>query len=230
MQSLFSTYSKIDNPTWEMILFTFILSFLLSGLVAFTYEKTTHNTVKNYGLIQVFILSSMISTMILQAIGDNAAAGLGMLGALHVVQFRTTIKNLRDTVFMFACLGCGIACGLYGFFIAVMGCLLFCLFAFLVRYSPFHFSHLITWRISLRSDEITGQTDDFSFVMNEYCHFWTLESYSAEPKKDPLSTAPPKFMYQYTLLFKDEDKQRMFVQALSYMEIETVALKKRNEK
>lgn len=230
MQSLFSTYSKIDNPTWEMILFTFILSFLLSALIAFTYEKTTHSTVKNSGLIQVFILSSMIATMILQAIGDNAAAGLGMLGALHVIQFRTTIKNLRDTVFMFACLGCGIACGLYGFFIAIMGCVLFCIIAFLVRLSPFHFSHLVTWKIVLRSVEGMSLSEDFKTVMDEYCHFWALEGFNLEPIKDPLSTAPKSCLYEYTMLYKNEDKQRMFLQALSYLEVEVVGLKKKNEK
>ena len=213
-----------------MILFTFILSFLLSALIAFTYEQTTHSTVKNYGLIQVFILSSMISTMILQAIGDNAAAGLGMLGALQVIQFRTTIKNLRDTVFMFACLGCGIACGLYGFFIAGMGSLLFCLIAFLIRFSPFHFSHLITWKITLRSEELMRLSDDFKIVMDEYCHFWTLESFNVEVVKDPLSIEPKMNLYEYTLLFKNEDRQRTFLQALSYLQVEITSLKKKNEK
>ena len=230
MQSLFSTYSKIDNPTWEMILFTFILSFLLSALIAFTYDKTTQSTVKNSGLIQVFILSSMIATMILQAIGDNAAAGLGMLGALHVIQFRTTIKNLRDTVFMFACLGCGIACGLYGFFIAVMGCVLFCMIAFLVRFSPFHLSHLITWKIVLRGEKGISLSEDFKLVMDEYCHFWTLEGFNVESNKTVSLSTNPKYLYEYTLLYKNEDKQRMFLQALSYLEVEVTSLKKKNEK
>ena len=230
LQNLFSTYSKIDNPTWEMILFTFILSFLLSALVAFTYEKTTHSTVKNSGLIQVFVLSSMIATMILQAIGDNAAAGLGMLGALHVVQFRTTIKNLRDTVFMFACLGCGIACGLYGFFIAVLGCVLFCTIAVLMRFSPYHFSHLINWKIALRGEKKLSDSDEFKHVMDEYCRLWSLESFAVEPKRDPLSIEPPVCVYEYTIIYKNEAQERIFLQALSYLSVEVVRLKKKNEK
>ena len=151
MLDFFSTYSKIENPTLEMVLFTFILSFLLSSLVAFTYEKTTFSTVRHYGLMQTFILSSLIATMVLQAIGDNVASGLGMLGALTVVQFRTTLRNPRDMIFVFAALGSGIATGLYGWRIAIIGTLFFCIVAFLIRFSPFHFSHLPVWNLKLKA-------------------------------------------------------------------------------
>ena len=230
MQSFFSVYAKIDNPTWEMIIFTFILSFLLSGLIAFTYEKTTHNTVKHFGLIQAFILSSLISTMILQAIGDNAAAGLGMLGALQIVQFRTAVKNPRDIIFMFASLGAGIACGLYGFFIATLGTCLFCIIAFLIRFSSFHFSHLIVWNINIRSEEIVRLSDDFNLNMSQYCHFWTLEGFNQDNDKEKLLKNPNSKLYQYTILLKDEDKKRDLLHALSLMEIDVVSLKKKNDK
>ena len=126
-----SIYSKIENPTFEMILFTFLLSFLLSALIAFTYNMTTRSTLRTTNFIQSLMLSALIATMVLQAIGDNVASGLGMLGALTVIQFRTALRNPRDIVFMFAALGTGIACGLYGFFIAILGVFFFCFLAIL---------------------------------------------------------------------------------------------------
>lgn len=230
MQSFFSIYSKIDNPTWEMVIFTFILSFLLSGLIAFTYEKTTHSTVKHFGLIQSFILSSLIATMILQAIGDNAAAGLGMLGALQIVQFRTNVRNPRDIVFMFASLGAGIACGLYGFFIASLGTILFCVIAFLIRFSSFHFSHLIVWEARLRSEEIVRLGDDFNMMMDDFCHSWTLECLLQDTDKEKILNNPNSRLYDYTILLKNEEKKREFLHALSVMGIDVVSLKKKNEK
>lgn len=230
MQNFFSIYAKIDNPTWEMTVFTFILSFLLSGLIAFTYEKTTHSTVKHFGLIQSFILSALIATMILQAIGDNAAAGLGMIGALHIVQFRTNVRNPRDIIFMFAALGVGISCGLFGFFIATLGTCLFCLIAFLIRFSSFHFSHLIIWSISIRSDEMVRLSEDFNLTMEQFCHTWTLEGFSQDTDKERILKNPNAKIYQYTILFKTEERQRDFLNSFACMGIDVASFKKKNEK
>jgi uncharacterized membrane protein YhiD involved in acid resistance len=229
MQEFFSTYSRIENPTWEMIIFSFILSFLLAALIAFTYHKTTQNAIKHYGLIQTFIAGSMIATMVLQAIGDNIASGLGMLGALNIVQFRTTLRNPRDSIFMFAALGVGIACGLYGFIIAGLGTLLFCGLSFLILYSPFHFSNLMSWNIKLKMDELMRLSSDFEGVMTEFFHYWALEGITQE-KTGTKELVDNSRIYEFTLQFKDEVKQKDFLQALSFLNISIVSLSKKNNK
>jgi uncharacterized membrane protein YhiD involved in acid resistance len=229
MQEFFSTYSRIENPTWEMIIFSFILSFLLAALIAFTYHKTTQNAIKHYGLIQTFIAGSMIATMVLQAIGDNIASGLGMLGALNIVQFRTTLRNPRDSIFMFAALGVGIACGLYGFIIAGLGTLLFCGLSFLILYSPFHFSNLMSWNIKLKMDELMRLSSDFEGVMTEFFHYWALEGITQE-KTGTKELVDNSRIYEFTLQFKDEVKQKDFLQALSFLNISIVSFSKKNNK
>jgi uncharacterized membrane protein YhiD involved in acid resistance len=229
MQEFFSTYSRIENPTWEMIIFSFILSFLLAALIAFTYHKTTQNAIKHYGLIQTFIAGAMIATMVLQAIGDNIASGLGMLGALNIVQFRTTLRNPRDSIFMFAALGVGISCGLYGFIIATLGTLLFCGLSFLILYSPFHFSNLLSWHIKIKTDELMRLSADFETVMNEYFIYWALEGITQE-KTGMKELIDNSRIYEYTLQFKDDIKQKDFLQALSFLNISIVSLVKKNNK
>ena len=76
--------------------------------------------------------------MIVMAIGDNIGRGLGILGALAIIRFRTTLRQPRDIVFMFCALGIGMACGMYGFNIAVIGTISFSVFAILFRLSPYH--------------------------------------------------------------------------------------------
>lgn len=230
MQEFFSTYSRIENPTWEMIIFSFILSFLLSTLVAITYHKTTQNSIKHYGLLQTFIAGSMIATMVLQAIGDNIASGLGMLGALNTVQFRTSLKNPRDSIFMFAALGIGITCGLYGFIIAVLGTSLFCCLAFLIMYSPFHFSNLVAWTIKMKTEELVRLSDDFKNAMDEYCTYWTLEGIANEKEKVGKEPAEQLKVYEYNMQFKDENKQKDFLQVLNYLGIQIVSLSKKGNK
>lgn len=93
--------------------------------MAITYQNTSNITIKSSNYIQSLILSSLVATTIMQAIGDNVAVGLGMLGALSIIQFRTNFRDPRDIIFMFAALGTGIACGVYGFYVAILGTILF---------------------------------------------------------------------------------------------------------
>jgi hypothetical protein len=126
MQEFLSLYSKMENPTLEMVLFTFLLAFLCSVSIGFTYYFTTPTTLKTANYIQALVLSSVIATMILQSIGDNVASGLGIIGALTIINFRTAFRDPRDIIFMFAALGVGIACGSYVFVIAAAGTAMFC--------------------------------------------------------------------------------------------------------
>jgi len=71
------------------------------------------------------------------AIGNNLARGLGILGTLAIIRFRTPMRDPRDMVFLFASLGVGIACGANTFTVATVGTVCICLDALLLQISPF---------------------------------------------------------------------------------------------
>ena len=96
--------------------------------------------------------------MVMQAIGDSLARGLGMIGALAIIRFRTVFKDPRDIIFMFAALASGIACGVYGFSVGVIGTITFCAAAFVLYYSPF------------------GQSRSFENILKEHCKTFALIS------------------------------------------------------
>jgi uncharacterized membrane protein YhiD involved in acid resistance len=125
------------NPTVITIIYTVLLAFLLSTMIAFTYQKTFRGLSYSRNYLQALVLSSIVASTVMQAIGDSLASGLGMLGALAIIRFRTSLKEPRDIIFMFACLAAGIACGVNGYDIAVVGTLAFCVIAFVLHYSPF---------------------------------------------------------------------------------------------
>jgi uncharacterized membrane protein YhiD involved in acid resistance len=60
------------------------------------------------------------------AIGDEIARGLGLVGAIAVIRFRTSLKDTRDLMFAFAALAIGIACGTLAFPVAILGTAVFC--------------------------------------------------------------------------------------------------------
>ena len=103
-----------STPTFYVILITAVFSFFLSSLIAITYEYTTKSIYKKAHFLQSLVLISIVSATVIQAIGDSVARGLGMIGALSIIRFRTVLDDPRNITFMFASLAAGIACGMFG--------------------------------------------------------------------------------------------------------------------
>ena len=228
MINFFSLYSKIENPTIEMVFFTFLLSFCLSGLIAFTYQKTSikSTNIRN-NFLQSLVLGALIATMVLQVIGDNVASGLAMLGALNIVQFRTKLRTPRESIFMFSSLGVGIACGLFGFFIAILGAFSFCLVAFTMRFTPLQQQpkkpkklQKIEYQLKIAGDQKIRIQEDFEIIMLEYCENWVQDGviYTQNP------TTPFWRDYTFSLVLKDLTKQQDFLNALEFINMKILAL------
>lgn len=83
------------------------------------------------------ILGGMVVALMIMAIGNNLARGLGILGTLAIVRFRTPIRDSRDMVFLFVCLGTGIACGAATYAVAVIGTVMISAVALLLHFSPY---------------------------------------------------------------------------------------------
>ena len=83
------------------------------------------------------VLGSMIVSMLIMAIGNNLARGLGILGTLAIIRFRTPIRDPRDMMFLFASLGIGVACGAHVFDVATTGTILISIAALVLHWSPF---------------------------------------------------------------------------------------------
>lgn len=221
MQEFLSLYSKIENPTMPMIFLTFLLAFLCSSLIALIYYHTTPTTLRTANYIQALVLSSLIATMILQSIGDSVASGLGILGALTIINFRTSFRDPRDIIFMFASLGVGIACGSYVFFIAVVGTLGFSLIAFLLQFTPFHLVNHFIWEIKLRIEN-ESQWQAAEKIMKHYCRQCTLEAIRNDIGKDSL----PYHERDYVLIFFDDKKQ---IELLDKLKNEQINVRKFNK-
>jgi uncharacterized membrane protein YhiD involved in acid resistance len=125
------------NSSVMSIIYTLLLSFVLSSMIALTYEKTFRGLSYSRNYLQALVLSSIVAGTVMQAIGDNPVRGLGVLGALAIIRFRTQFKDPRDIIFLFAAVASGISCGVFGYGIAAIGTVGFCAVAVVLYYSPF---------------------------------------------------------------------------------------------
>jgi len=118
------------------LVYTILLAFILSSMLAIVYQKTFRGAFFSRNYVQSVVLISIIAAVIIQAIGDSIARGLGIMAAMGIVRFRNNLKDPRDLLFLFASLAAGIACGTYAFSIAIIGTIGFILAVIVLYFSP----------------------------------------------------------------------------------------------
>ncbi len=131
-----------DGPVYEYpqlinITYSFVWAFLLAAIIAITHRLTFTGDHYPKNFFQALVLGAVVTTMVMMAIGDSLARGLGVFGAMAIIRFRTRIEDPRDVLFLFAALSTGLAVGVYGFTISFVGTLLFCAAAAILHFSAF---------------------------------------------------------------------------------------------
>lgn len=170
-----------ENPALTAILFTVLCSLILGIIISFTYEKTSRSVDRPDHFLQAMVLITIVAATIMQAIGDSVARGLGMLGALSIIRFRTTVRDPRNIVFMFGAIAAGIACGVFGLVIAIAGTLGFCATAFLLRFSSFSQKKSLLGTLRM---EVPRNYESFPQIENQldnFCKRYVIESYKVFP-------------------------------------------------
>ena len=114
------------GPSWQTVLLCILLSFVLCQMIAAVYAWTYHGLSYSRSFVSSLVMAGLVSTILLLGIGNNVARGLGLLGTLAIIRFRSTLKDTRDMVFVFASLSIGIAVGVQAFSVAILGALAYC--------------------------------------------------------------------------------------------------------
>ena len=172
MFELFPDQPVYDYPTLLNVFYSLIWAFLLSSLIAITHKLTYngHQYPKNF--FQALALGSIVSAMVMMAIGDSLARGLGAFGALAIIRFRTRIQDARNILFIFASLSVGLAIGVFGYTIAFVGTLLFCSMALLLHFTPFSTKTGLRGRLQFRLQDGKNLSQVLAIV-NKYCVEYT---------------------------------------------------------
>jgi uncharacterized membrane protein YhiD involved in acid resistance len=119
------------------VLVAFFTVFVLTSIITTVYRMTHHGLSYSRVFVQAMMLASITSCMMIMVIGNNLARGLGILGALAIIRFRTPVRDPRDMVFLFCCLAVGIGCGARVFAVATTGALFFSSVALYLHWAPF---------------------------------------------------------------------------------------------
>lgn len=166
-----------EDPSANTVIFAFLLAFFLSSLIAFTYEKTSRQVARPDYFIQAMVLISIVAALVIMAIGDSLARGLGMIGALSIIRFRTTLRNPRNITFMFMAIATGIACGVYGFTIAIVGTISFCLGAFVLRFTPYSPKNNLIGTLTFNLPKDAEYLQDVENILKRHTDRFVMKNY-----------------------------------------------------
>ncbi len=141
----------------QLAALSLLLAFGLAQLIGAVYVWTFRGMSYSTGLVHAMIIGATVAAMLMLAIGNSIAAGIGIAGGLALVRFRTALREPRDMMFVFASLGVGIASGLGAHAVAVLGTVMFCVAVFTLSMSEFgsqrRFDGLLRFQLPISADD-----------------------------------------------------------------------------
>lgn len=170
MFELFPDQPVYDYPTILNVTYSLIWAFVLSSIIAITHRVTFtgHQYPKNF--FQALALGSIVSAMVMMAIGDSLARGLGAFGALAIIRFRTRIQDARNILFIFASLSVGLAIGIFGYTIAFAGTIIYCTMVLFLHFTPFSTKTGMRGKLLFRiADSNRNKLNNVISVIDKYC-------------------------------------------------------------
>lgn len=166
--------STLPHSSLVLVAYTVCVSFLLSTMIGYSYIKTFKGLSYSRNYVQAVMLVAIVAATVMQAIGDSLARGLGMLGALAIIRFRTNFKDAKDILFMFASVAAGIGCGVGAYTTAIVGSVGFVMTAFLLHVTPLgqtsYFDGVLRFNIE-NSDQDRIQLD---LILKNCCKHFAL--------------------------------------------------------
>lgn len=199
--------TSMTNPTILTVFYAFLLSFVLGTGIAVLYVKTFQGLSYSRNFLHCLVLCPILTAVAMQAIGDNVARGIGMIGAISILRFRTNIKDPRDMFFVFASLAVGLAAGVHAYAIATIGVICFSAATLILANTPFahgpQFDALL--RLHLKREEENSR--ELEKILTEKCKHFAMISVREIGQGDLLD-------YAYQLKFRKTTTHQNILQAI----------------
>ena len=118
---LYEIISNSGNLSTEDIVIRIVVAAALGGAIFLSYWITHSGTIYSRKFNITLLTLTILTATVMTVIGNNIALSLGMVGALSIIRFRTSIKDSRDTIYIFWTIIVGICCGVGDYVVAGVG-------------------------------------------------------------------------------------------------------------
>ncbi len=120
-ESIYDLIRNQNELSFQQIAANVAASAILGLLIYISYYISHRGTIYSKKFNASLVVLTVLTGTVMTVIGNNIALSLGMVGALSIVRFRTAIKDVRDTVYIFWTIIAGICCGVGDYIVAAAG-------------------------------------------------------------------------------------------------------------
>ena len=121
LEMFFNSGASAIRP--ETAIINMLVAFVLSIIMYFVYKLSYSGVAYSKKFNITLIMLALITTIVMNILGNSLALSMGMVGALSIVRFRTAIKDPRDTAYIFWAITIGLGSGSGNYFMALVGSL-----------------------------------------------------------------------------------------------------------
>lgn len=114
-------YQSPDVVLWQAALVAILVSYLLAQVIALAYMRTHQGVSYSRSYVVSLVAAGLVSTVLMLAIGNNLARGIGIVGTLALIRFRMQLHDPLDMIYIFAAFASGVAAGTGNFATGIIG-------------------------------------------------------------------------------------------------------------
>jgi len=111
--NLFEKFLITENVNLSVndFLLNSLVIIIMSGLLAFTYQKVAKSLSNRRDFSANFMLLAFTTMLIITIVKSSLALSLGLVGALSIVRFRAAIKEPEELAYIFFAISMGLGLG-----------------------------------------------------------------------------------------------------------------------
>lgn len=102
---------SVDTAGLRQVAISILAAWLMGQAIAEVYRFVQRGRDTSAAFVQALVVGGIVGSMLMLAIGNSVARGIGIVGALALIRFRTNLSSPLDMVFIFASFAGGIAAG-----------------------------------------------------------------------------------------------------------------------
>jgi uncharacterized membrane protein YhiD involved in acid resistance len=129
--------SAATTPAPAMVVVQLLAAWVLCQAIGAVYAATFRGLSYSRSFAQALVVGGPVAAMLMLAIGDSMARGIGIVGTMALIRFRTNLRDPLDMVFIFASFGAGIACGTGTLVAGAAGTAVFLVVVSVLRFTGF---------------------------------------------------------------------------------------------
>lgn len=118
---------------WISTITTILLAWVLTQAIGWVYARTHSGLSYSRSMTHALVVAGIVAAMLMMAIGNSLARGIGIVGTLALIRFRINLRDPMDMLFVFAAFGAGIAAGTGSHFAGVIGTTVFLFATWMLR-------------------------------------------------------------------------------------------------